>query len=114
MKKKTKYIYTAICVFAAVIFYLSRQEYLHEKEIEEGLEYPLIYDYNRGYIGLITQFSRSKSRRETFLVELSNGQKFTIYNFSFLQEGDSIYKPSRTDSLYIFTKEKEYQFYIKR
>lgn len=114
MKKKLNTVYIVICLLASAIFYFSRQGYLEKKEVEENLEYASIYDNSQEYSGQITEFSSSKSRRETFLVKLSNGQKFLIYNFSFLQKGDSIYKAKGTDTLCIFTKEKEYKFAIRR
>lgn len=97
-----------------ILFYFFIQEYKKNKELEENKEYPFIYNYTQEYKGQIAKFKRSKSRRETFLVELSNGQKFTIYEFSFLRIGDSINKPVNSDSLYIRTQGKEYSFYIKR
>lgn len=72
MKKKTKYVYICISLLCVVLFYFFTQEYKKNKEIEENEEYPLIYNSIEEYKGQIISFMRSKSRRETFLVELSS------------------------------------------
>jgi len=108
IKNTKKYLYIMGGILCAIFMHFYLQYSFEKRELQENVEYPLIYNQNSEIKGKIVKRSISKVIKNTYLIELTDNQKFTIYGFSFLQVGDSICKPANVDTLYIFRGNERY------
>jgi hypothetical protein len=94
-----------------------------QKEREkEDAQFPKIENISKEYKGRLVKTGISNAYVGRTLLYFSNGQKAAItdntFNYavstvnlmSFVQAGDSIYKPVNTDSIFIYRGSKTYYF----
>ncbi|MDU1903775.1 MAG: hypothetical protein E6772_03245 [Dysgonomonas sp.] len=97
-----------------------------EKKRDQALkkEYPLLYRDN-SISGRVDSFfwNQLSSPRGALLIKLQNNLKFTAFInassketekklYDFLEKGDSIYKPEKKDSIYIYRNKLKYSFLL--
>ncbi|GAB6013083.1 hypothetical protein [Viscerimonas tarda] len=124
--------YTLLVIFIlgliiVPIHFIEQDRIDAKKEAEtKKEEYPLL-DYVKDSIGLngvVTMNSFYSRGYKSHHIELSNGTKFALWGGTinylyepfglsyFLQVNDSIYKPTHTDSVYVYRDGKEYYFIL--
>lgn len=117
--------FISIIVFISIVYIIMTEDDRRKKsEKEEKVEYPSVREPHMEFNGYVISRRFSNVYRGCYIYKLSNGQKFHIDNstfrlndtkldmYEFLQIGDSIYKKTYTDSIYIYRKSKEYLFIL--
>lgn len=112
-----------ILIFGWIIYLIVTTDSRSQKEQEvEDAQFPKIENMDKECKGRLAKTGISKAYTGRTLLYFSNGQKAAItdntFNYtiskvnlmSFVQVGDSIYKPANTDSIFIYRGNKIYYF----
>lgn len=118
---KLKYIISILALLVGVIWFLWIPSE-SESQLEEQMIYPELDDISKSICGAVFSIRQSETRNGTHIIMLNKSQGFSISGvtsnrnyknyrlFEFLQTNDSIYKPAKTDSIYIWRNNKKYFF----
>jgi hypothetical protein len=129
MKKAIYFILTLLLVglfisISLIVYTSLATPYDEERKMHE--EYPLlddIYEDSIAVSGVVIQNQFYTRAYKSYHITLSNGKKFALWTarnylytpntlVKFLQINDSVYKPIKTDSLYVYRDGKEYYFIL--
>jgi transposase len=123
--EKYKYIILLLMLILGIfLFFVMNNDKNKYQSLKD--EFPIINNLNfQKFSGQITKKETHMSMRGVYLVSLSNGQKFSIGGTSlnylygvdfdlikFIAVGDSIFKPSNTDSIFIYRNTRKYYFVL--
>lgn len=122
---KNKFVQWIIFIAIVLLFYtlgdLLAESHENERQKQSEI-YKDLESTNDSIAGIIISLKRSGYWAGSTLICLSGGEKYmgskVSYNYNnssksllkFIQNGDSIFKPANSDSLYVYRKGKEYYF----
>lgn len=116
-KKKSNSVFTLIFLILGVLIYYFIVNYPYHKSgitVKYETEISGILTFatqNRGEISLRVLQSKEKK----YFISSSRNYDYEPYDLeNFVQGGDSIYKPSSSDTLYIYRGDKKYFFIINK
>ncbi|MFR9166165.1 MAG: hypothetical protein ACLVKO_08130 [Dysgonomonas sp.] len=127
------YFYLVLLFFFLIVFFISlnktivdgnkdKEEYKVYKE-----NYPTI-DYDENIEGCVIRKQQSMNRyyHGVFLIDLSNGGKFSLGGITrnylyevpdivdFITINDSVYKPQKSDSIFVYRNGEVFYFILKK